>query len=81
MVNGYIRQLWKEVEEPTQKEKINTKKKHYAFRQTTRQVQTSAAVEQLPYPTVSRRLHLKSGLPKCIVLLFSIYFLTLCEFL
>ena len=33
------------------------------------------------FSTVSRRLHLKSDLPKCIVLLFSIYFLSVCWFL
>ena len=42
MVNGYTRQFWKELEEPTHTEKVNTKKKHYAFRQITLQVQTSA---------------------------------------
>ena len=35
MVNGYTREFWKELEEPTQSETINTKKKHYAFRHTT----------------------------------------------
>ena len=42
MVNGYTGQFEKELDEPIYREKVNTKKKHYAFRQTTLQVQTSA---------------------------------------
>ena len=49
MVNGYTRQFWKELEEPTHKEKVNTKKKHCAFGQTTLQVQTSANRWEMSY--------------------------------
>ena len=52
MVNGYTRQFWKELEEPTHREKVNTKKKHYAFRQTTLQVQTSANCWEIIYQLI-----------------------------
>ena len=42
MVNGYTYSSEKNFEEPTHTEKVNIKKKHFAFRQTPLQVQTSA---------------------------------------
>ena len=52
MVNGYTRQFWKELEEPTQSEEINTKKKHYAFRQTILQMQTSANCSEMSFQLI-----------------------------
>ena len=52
MLNGYTMQSWKEVEEPTQSEKINTKKNHYAFRQTTLQVQTSVNCWEMSFQLI-----------------------------
>ena len=52
MVNGYTRLFWKKLEEPTQREKINTKKKHYAFRQTTLQVKTSANCWEMSFQLI-----------------------------
>ena len=52
MVNDYTRQFWKELEEPTQSEKINPKKKHYAFRQTTLLVQTSPNCWEMSFQLV-----------------------------
>ena len=51
-MNGYTRQLWKEPDEPTQSVKINTKKKHYALRQTTFQVQTSANCWEMSFQSI-----------------------------
>ena len=48
-VNGYTRQFWKELDEPTRREKVNTKMKHYAFRQTILQVQTCTDCWEMSY--------------------------------